>query len=264
MFILSITVEDSSAETAYAKLIAHSHQGWTEEQDGEFLRLGVHFGSEEQARMCANDFPGSVLSPVEDRNWAAEWQAQWEPIIVGQRFFLAPAWARTETPAGRIRLEMRPGLVFGGGDHPTTQLCLELLEATVASSTRLADIGCGTAILAQASLALGGRAAIGCDIDPAAVDAAVESRVPVFEGSVDAIATRSLDLLVANLPTGVLLTLMPEFARVLAPRGRAILSGFLGEQRDMLFAEALAHGFHVESERSHEDWAAGLLVMEPR
>ena len=265
MFILTITTDNSAAETAFARLTAYAHQGWTEqEEDNGSLRLGVHFSDETEARMCAIEFPGSEIIPVEERNWAGEWQAQWEPILVGQRFFLAPSWTEAETPAGRIRLEMRPGLVFGGGDHPTTQLCLELLESATRPGVRMADIGCGTAILAQAALALGARAVTGCDIDPSAVDAAIESRVPVFEGSVDAIAANSIDLLAANLPTGVLMTLMPEFLRVLAPGGCAILSGYLAEQREMLFAEARAHGFHVESERERDDWAACRIARESR
>ncbi len=265
MFILSITVDNSAAENTYARLTAYAHEGWTEdEEDTGLLRLGVHFNDEAEARRCAEEFPDSNLSPVEERNWAAEWQAQWQPIIAGQRFFLAPSWVKAETPSGRIRLEMRPGLVFGGGDHPTTQMCLELLESATRPGARVADIGCGTAILAQAALALGARAAIGCDIDPSAIDAAIESRVPVFEGSIDAIAAKSIDLLAANLPTGVLMTLMPEFVRALTPDGRAILSGFLAEQREMVFAEARTHGFHVESEREREDWAACLIAMESR
>lgn len=200
------------------------------------------------------------MESVEERNWAAEWQSQWQPIEVGQRFFLAPSWSAEETPPGRIRLEMRPGLVFGGGDHPTTQLCLALLEETVHPGSRMADAGCGTAILAQASRALGAARVAGCDIDPAAVDAAVESGVPVFEGSVDAIRSGWASVLAANLPTGVLLTLIPEFARVLAPGGKAVLSGYLCEQQEMLIREAESHGFRFESGRSSEDWSACVLV----
>jgi len=175
------------------------------------------------------------------------------------RFYLAPAWCEDPTPAGRMRLEMRPGLVYGGGDHPTTQLCLELLEQANVSQAAAADVGCGTGILAQAAILLGVARVVCCDIDPDAAAEAHRAGLPAFEGSAGAIRTGSIDLVLANLPTGNLLTLLPEFTRILAPGGRAVLSGFLCEQRGMVYRETAAAGWTLAAERLTDEWAAALF-----
>jgi ribosomal protein L11 methyltransferase len=253
-------IDRGYAEAAYAILADFSHRGWSEVEDGRHLRLEVFFDEERDAQSCAERFEGAFVSKVEGRNWVAGWQADWKPVEAGRRFFLAPSWATELTPPGRIRLEMRPGLVFGGGDHATTQLCIELLEQAVRPGMRMADIGCGTAILAQAALALGAALAVGCDLDPSAVDTAAGSGVPVFEGSVDAIRSGAIDVLAANLPTGALITLLPELERVLRPGGEAVFSGYLVEQRGMLASEAAAAGFDLLDEISREEWAASRMV----
>src|SRR5258708_38775963 len=88
----------------------------------------VFFGSVSAAEEAAGVFGVSAPAFVAQRNWSAALQAEWQPILVGERFFLAPFGCDEPTPDGRLRLAMEPGNVFGGGDHPTTQLCLELLE----------------------------------------------------------------------------------------------------------------------------------------
>lgn len=184
------------------------------------------FANHDEARRCAAELNGEIhAEPI--YNWNENWQSEWKAQAIGQRLWLAPPWDESETLDGRIRLNMHPGTLFGNGDHPTTQLCLEALEENITPDCTVIDVGCGSGLLLEAAKLLGAKIAIGCDLDPEAAKAAPCA----FRGSVDAIATGSADIVVANIQLGVLETLMPELDRVLRPNsGILILSGILEEQ----------------------------------
>jgi ribosomal protein L11 methyltransferase len=144
--------------------------------------------------------------------------------LVGSKFFVVAPWRTDATPAGRFRLEINPGLQCGTGQHPCTRLCLEALEQIVKPGDSVLDVGTGSGILSIAAKLLGAGRVIACDIDPDAARV-----VPFFVGSVDAVRTRSFDIVVANINEAVVEDLREEFERVAQVR---ILSGFqddLGE-----------------------------------
>jgi ribosomal protein L11 methyltransferase len=170
--------------------------------------------------------------PVEDRDWVQIAQSQWSPVLVGERFYLVPAWSQDSAPPGRLRLVMNPGQACGTGWHPATQLCLEAMERHVFPGAVVLDVGTGSGILAVAAALLGAGPIYACDIDPDAVLAArdrlLEERVEsnLFVGSVGSVRSAAIDVVVANINAETLLDLAPEIARIRKPAGRAILSGF--------------------------------------
>ena len=131
---------------------------------------------------------------LREEDWATSWQKYYRPIQVGKRVYIVPDWMRGEpAPQGRTPLYLNPGLTFGTGAHPTTQLCLELLEDVLRPGDKVLDLGCGSGILAIAALALGASRAVGVDIDPKAADVAFENaalngigadRLSVYAGDV--------------------------------------------------------------------------------
>lgn len=171
------------------------------------------------------------------QNWNEAWQrSEWRAIEVGRRFFLVPPWdgfAAAATPPGRIRLAMHAGTAFGNGDHPATHLCLMAMEEELWADDVFLDVGCGSGLLGEAAVALGARAAWGCD---------VARGIGSFTGSVDAVRTASCDYVAANIQLGVLLELLGDIRRVLRPGGRGVLSGILPEQRAELEAASRAAG----------------------
>jgi ribosomal protein L11 methyltransferase len=201
----------------------------------------------------------------------------------------------------RLVLRMDPGSAFGTGSHPTTRLCLEALERLAAngalSSARVADLGCGSGILALAALALGARQAFACDNDVLAVqatssnaglnprwcadrdkapsrnrdldggaDTAASGRLQVAQGSIERLAQllagQPAEVLLCNILAPVIAELCPAFHTVLAPGGVGLLSGLLVDQAPELRQQLAAAGWQAELSASQGPWA--LLTIRPQ
>ncbi len=242
---VDIPLAGRESEELCARLADFRVEG-IEERDDSLL---AYFADGDEALQVAAELGGGPPEWMEDRNWSAAWQAEWAPLSVGERFFLCPGWVDAPAPPGRIRLEMVPGNVFGGGDHATTQLCLELLERWVVPGCRVADVGAGTGILTRAARALGARA-VGGDIDPASAG------LVDYLGSADALAPGRFDGVVANIHLGVLRELKDEMLRLRKPGGWLLLSGFLPEQAadvEELFGPA-------RERRERDGWCAAVYL----
>ncbi len=153
---------------------------------------------------------------------------EWEPILVGARFWIAPSWVDQPTPPGRIRLAIDSSNSFGTGRHESTQLALEALEQQVTRGCTVLDIGTGSGILSQAALLLGAGKVFSCDIHEDAIASSkpqLQSRL--FLGSAEAIATRAGDVVLANITAEVINALSWELTRITKPDGILILTGFI-------------------------------------
>jgi ribosomal protein L11 methyltransferase len=177
--------------------------------------------------------PDFTLGRVEEENWVALTQAQFDPIRISGRLWIVPSWHAAPDPDA-INLRLDPGMAFGTGSHPTTRLCLEWLERANPAGKSLLDYGCGSGILAIAAAKLGAVAVTGVDIDPQAVAAA---RANARKNGVDArfeVSTAMLegeyDLVVANILANPLRALAPALCGHVRPGGSLALSGILEEQ----------------------------------
>lgn len=192
----------------------------------------------ELERLCKElgcDMPEVLSSaPVEDQDWVRLTQAQFPPTQVSDRLWIVPTWH--EPKEGALNLRLDPGVAFGTGSHPTTHLCLQWLDANVKAEDRVLDYGCGTGILAIAAKLVGAREAVGTDIDPQAVEAAVENarmnevaaEFVLPEGMKDG----TFEIVVANILANPLKLLAPALLGRVAPGGRLVLSGVLAKQAD--------------------------------
>jgi ribosomal protein L11 methyltransferase len=169
---------------------------------------------------------------AENRDWVAVSQSLWSPVLVGNRFYLAPEWSTDPTPPGRIRLNMHPGQACGTGWHQATQLCLEAMERHVRPGLSVLDVGTGSGILSVAAALLGAAPVFACDIDTEAVMAAAARfraegvLARVFAGSVRSVRDAAVDLVVANINAKTLVALSSDIVRARRPGGRFVLSGF--------------------------------------
>src|ERR1700691_5382348 len=189
------------------------------EPDGHYLRAFFEDGADRGALVAR--YPGAAIRIEEDRDWVQSARDLLQPMEVGARFFLVPEWRDDPTPPGRFRIVVNPGMAFGTGVHETTRLCLEALEEFVKPRARVLDVRTGSGILARAAALLRAGKVYACDIDPVAVEIAWTG----FVGSVDAVATASVDLVVANINPETIVRIAPDLLRVLRPGGVLLTSG---------------------------------------
>jgi ribosomal protein L11 methyltransferase len=202
-------------------------------------------------------------------DWSLEWKKHFRPIRIGRRLRIIPSWMEAEPPAGDVILRLDPGMAFGTGMHPTTQLCLEALEDRLLPGMEVIDLGCGSGILTVAAVKLGAGRTLGLDIDPQAVRVArenlltngVESRAEIRPGSLqDLLAEkRSAPLVVANILAAVLREMLGAgLAKTVHPGGCLVLSGILLDQSAAVEDSVRGCGMRMAEKRVREDWVALL------
>jgi ribosomal protein L11 methyltransferase len=205
------------------------------------------------------------LREVADRDWLGEWKKSWQPVLVGQRFLIAPPWSEIADARNRIVIRIEPGMAFGTGTHETTRLCLAAIEKYFTGESFL-DVGTGTGILSIAAAKLFPTARIeACDTDAEAVEIARENarlnevmeRVNFFIGTIDE-TTASANLVCANLTADVITPLLP--ALIGATCGRLILSGILDSQTEFIIAHLQELGITAQPEvMTDGEWVAIIV-----
>ena len=216
--------------------------------------------------------PAACYKPIQDEDWMAAWKKHYQPIKIGKKLVIVPVWIKKDFP-GRLPIRINPGMAFGTGTHPSTQLCLQLLEEVLQPSQSVIDIGCGSGILSIAALKLGADLVLGVDIDPAAVKSTLEnaannqleSRLEVSLGSVSEIRSnqfriKSAPLVVVNILASIIIHLFEDgLADLVDPGGKLILAGILEPQAQNVITAANKMGLVLEKTISSSDWTALLL-----
>jgi ribosomal protein L11 methyltransferase len=217
-----------------------------------------------------------AVSEVPEVDWVAHVRRELSPVDAG-RFFVFGSHDADKVPAGRIPLQIEATVAFGTGHHGTTLGCLLAFDRLLSDGWRpgkVADIGCGTAVLAMAAAAtLPGALVIASDIDRVAVDVA-EANVAIndLQGRVECLEAAGLDhprlkaaapydLIFANILKGPLIELAPAIAAHLAPGGRAILSGLLVVQAEAVTEAYLAEGLCLQNRDDLGEWSTLVLQM---
>ena len=218
--------------------------------------------------------PTPVYKQIADQNWMEAWKQHYQPIPIGQRLIIVPVWLDSPEPE-RIPIKIDPGMAFGTGTHPTTQLSLELIEKSLLThhATRMIDIGCGSGILSIAALKLGAQTALGVDIDIESVKNSRENadknsigeEFIIGQGSVtevleDKFSYRQSPLVVANILAPIIIRLFGDgLADLAEPGGTVILSGILKEQEQSVLEAAQAKGLELNERKQMGDWVALAL-----
>ncbi len=154
----------------------------------------------------------------------------WEPIYVGEKFFVAPSWVEQPTPAGRFRLSIDDTTAFGTGRHESTKLMLQAMEEYLTPEMVVLDVGSGSGILSVGARELKAGVVFCCDIHPeAVVRAAFHFHLRSFVGSVDAVRGGLADLVLVNISAKIIDDLSADLKRVTKPGGHLLLSGFIAE-----------------------------------
>ncbi len=204
---------------------------------------------------------------VHEEDWADAWKAHFPVLRVGRRLVIRPTWRRHRAEPDDAIVALDPGMAFGTGLHPTTRLCLALVEGLadrgVLAGTRVLDVGCGSGILALAAARLGAATVLGVDPDPIAIEATtfnarrnrLARRVRARRGSVPS-GESPFDVILANLIASLLVELAPRLADELTPGGTIVASGiFIDREEDVRRAFG-GVGLSVRARMAEGDWVA--------
>ena len=221
--------------------------------------------------------PSPTFTPIKDSNWMEAWKEHYRPISVGEKLIIVPAWMDSPDKT-RIPIKIDPGMAFGTGTHPTTQLALELMETVIDeySPSTVIDVGCGSGILSIAALKLGAQTALGVDIDIESVKNSRENadkngigeEFIIGQGSVTELLDgkfpyKQAPLVVANILAPIILRLFDDgLADLAEPGGTVILSGILQEQEGKILEAAQAQGLILNEREQMGDWVALLLTKQ--
>lgn len=252
-------------------------------------------------RADLEQWPGAVvtLDQLEETNWDEVWRQHFRPRRVGTRFVVQPTWDTVAAEPGDLVITLDPGQAFGTGDHPTTRQCLALLEGVPVAGALVADVGCGSGILAIGARMLGACEVHALDIDPIAVDVtrenAARNRVEIdaFVGEgVQSLFDRDVrwddgsqewvqdenplesrpepqrtsapiepryDIVISNIISAVLIRISPDVAAATKPGGHWIVSGIIEQNWDEVRRAAEAVGFELIHQSQEDDWCAATF-----
>ncbi len=211
--------------------------------------------------------PEPSFRVLEAQDWENAWKAHYAPFRVGHRLWIQPSWQPAgELAADDIALTLDPGMAFGTGLHPTTQMCLQALERHVRPGDRVLDVGAGSGILSIAAARLGAASVVAVDTDTVAVATARENvarngvvdRVEVRRGSLSDVSSGPWDVVVVNILAPVIVAMLQREAllNTLASDGRLILSGIIDDQAPAVAAAIVEAGGRVVETLAVRDWVS--------
>ena len=220
------------------------------------VRLVAHVGDVSELRVRV----------VEEQEWADAWKEHFHVLRVGERAVIVPTWRDYEPLGDDVVISIDPGMAFGTGHHPTTRMCMELLEQYIEPGCRVLDLGCGSGILSILAAKLGASEVLGLEIDSTA--AAVAASNVEMNGVQDTVKIQeatlpyphaprgNYDLLVANVSAKVITDLAERIVDVVRSGGRLIFSGILDRQRAGVVERMGELGVTFDNGSTDEDWEA--------
>ncbi len=218
-------------------------------------------------RFASIDLDAKItVSGVNEEDWANSWKEYYKPIKVGEKIVIVPAWEKYSPAEGEIIVRMDPGMAFGTGTHETTRLVIKLLEKYIASGMRVADVGCGSGILAICASKLGAAECKAYDIDPVAVKVANENikdsgltnvtcDVSDLLKGVDK-SGGTYDVICANIVADIIIRMMPDVGVLMDQNSLILASGIIVERSEEVVEKFTEHGFTVVERIEENGWCA--------
>jgi len=260
----------SSEITGHSMLL----RAYLPQQQAKLLDLSALALLLKQDALCAGMLvPEMQWQLIDEEDWSSSWKKYWSPQEVGDRFLINPAWMPVPDSGDRIVLQLDPGVAFGTGTHPTTQLCLEALEMRLedidqdsSQDVIIADIGCGSGILSVGAILLGATHVYAVDIDPLAVETTRTSRnlngIPedhliAAEGSLDTLIELlpgPVDGILCNILAETIVDLIPAMKAIAKPKTWGVLSGILLDQVKPVADTLEENGWFVAILWRRGDW----------
>jgi ribosomal protein L11 methyltransferase len=282
-FSVTIHLDEAAAGFAEALLQDAGCLGWEVREHGLLRAPGLDTVAEGQVVLVAYFEGAAAMSgalrhltaelpdveiraePVKAEDWSETWKQHVHPVRAG-RVWVGPAWLRNQAGDAPVAITIDPGMAFGTGDHPTTELCLHAVDDFVARrpGTRVLDVGTGSGVLAIAAKLLGAAEAVGIDNDPVAVDVARanaelnHAAIDVSDQPLAAVPGR-FDCIVANILPEPLIDLARDVVNHVAPDGEIFLSGIPSSQDESVIAVYEGLGWDLATRKVLGEWV--LLAL---
>ena len=207
---------------------------------------------------------------VNDNDWNENWKKYFHIIEIGDRLAVVPSWEEYENKGNRTVLSIDPGAAFGTGTHATTSLCLGILDKCAKAGMSVLDIGCGSGILAIASVLLGADKALGVDIDAQSVKTAKENaeinnisdKTEFIVGDLADRVAGKYNIICANIVADVIIKLLPDVARFMEKDGILIISGIIDIRKEDVLSAVEQNGFEIVNEAYKDNWCAFVLKIK--
>ena len=208
--------------------------------------------------------------PMADVNWEESWKENYPPQNIGEKLVVLPYWLEGTDTEGRLPVILDPGLTFGTGAHPSTQMVMESMEQMLQPGCACLDLGSGSGILSICALRLGAKSAVGVDIDPKAEDiarqnaafngygdncfTALTGNVTTDRKLMDRLSQDHYDVVLVNIVADVIIGLAPVLPRFLDENSLLICSGILDSRLDDVLEALDKAGLAVTHIKEKEDW----------
>ena len=209
---------------------------------------------------------------VEEEDWESNWKEYFHPIRVGSNLVICPTWRSHQSLDDDVLIKLDPGMAFGTGHHPTTRMCMELLETLIVGGEKVIDVGCGSGILSISAAKLGAGDILGIEVESRSVEVALENcklngispQVTILNGSFPEIRVEnaSFDVALANIAAKVVINLSEYIAGAVAIGGRLVLSGILKDTLKDVEKEYFLYGVHFDKVLVDGDWTAVLATKK--
>ena len=202
---------------------------------------------------------------IDEEDWAESWKAFFWPQKISPRMVVKPTWRDHQPEPGQMIIEIDPGMAFGTGTHPTTSMCVQLLEKYLQPGQSVLDVGTGSGILLIAAAKLGAAHLTGIDLDPMAVTVA---RRNLAQNNIDSTCfelicghlvdniTQAFDVVVANILAEVIIDLLEDVRQVIRPGAIIICSGIIEAYQPDVMEKMTVSGFDIIDVQKEGDWVA--------
>lgn len=289
---LSLTTDGEAAEAIAQELQEFCHQGISIEQedieagkydDGDVppatrVTLRAYFPEDSEAEATKANIervlgymnmmypmPTPAYKVVEEENWAEAWKVHYQPVRLGKRIVIRPRWIEITPEPEDLIISLDPGMAFGTGTHPTTQLCLEAIEDITTPDMIACDLGCGSGILAIAAAKLGAKHIVAVDIEEMAIQVTQENAlenhvaefITAYKGSLEELLAtgQQFDFLMVNILAKVIVPMCEQgLGNLVKPNGKAIFSGLIDTQIEEVESALLKTGLTPTARRQLTDW----------
>ena len=215
-------------------------------------------------------FSRMICRTIDEQDWSESWKEFFHPLKITKRIVIKPSWQDYDANPDDVVIEIDPGMAFGTGTHPTTALCISMIEKYMKPGDKFLDIGTGSGILMIAAAKLGAQKVCGIDNDEIAIDIAEKNLLlngienknfKVMTGNLTDNLNERFDFVAANILTETIMFLLDSVKRVLKKKSVFVCSGIIEKNKDKVVEKMVASGFEIADTLKQEEWVsiAGIL-----